>query len=203
MVMGIAGKGHRRWSVAVLSIAVLTVTACSGSTGASGAPAASVTTGGGGGTGSAVAAGDDLCKLLGPGDFASVGVTDARGPTENNSPPSGYFCVYRGKSSATGGIEFDAFVSDTAADAHDAFPDLFSEFVTTDDVAVTIAGADEATLSVPTFDGSTDPVLIGVRKGNLTIGIGMGTAFADVQKASDQVKRLAALVIQRAAALGG
>lgn len=42
--------------------------------------AASVATGGGGGaTGGPVTAGGDLCKLLGPGDFAAVGVTDASG----------------------------------------------------------------------------------------------------------------------------
>jgi hypothetical protein len=172
--------------------------------GGSGAPASVVAGGGGGGTGGPVAAGGDLCKLLGPGDFAAVGVTDASGPTENPTDPLNNYCVYRGKSSATGGIEFDVSVSKTAADAQGVFPSMFGEgeFLASDISNVELSGADEARLGLPSAETSTDPAVIGVRKGKLTFGIGMGVPFADVRHAGDQLKQLAALVLQRAAALG-
>ncbi len=144
MFEGIVSRSGRRMAVTVAVLAMV-VAACSGG-GGTGADGGKVE--GGGPTGGPVAAGGDLCKLLGPGDFAAAGVSGAGGPSENNSPPS-YFCVYKGKSSATGGIEFDGFVSDTAADAHETFVDLFGEFDSSDDTAVSIAGADEASLSLP------------------------------------------------------
>ena len=200
------GAGRR----AVLTmLAVIPLAACSGAAGpasADGARAsglASVAAGGGGGTGAAVVAGDDLCKLLGPGDFAAVGVSGAGGPSENNDPPSAYYCVYRGKSSATGGIELDVFRSDTAAESQETFPELFAEFGPDNDTSVTIAGADEAKLSLPATEGSTDPALIGVRKGRLMFGIGIGIPFAEAQATGERLKQLAALVMQRASALGG
>jgi hypothetical protein len=174
----------RHISVVVGSIAL--VAACSGAS-ATGAP---------------VAAGGNLCKLLGPGDFAAAGISGAGGPSENNSPPA-YFCVYRGQSSATGGIEFDAWTSDTVAEAHDGFLDLFGEFDPSDDTTVPIPGADEASLSLPSSVSSTDPALIGVRKGTLTFGIGVGVPFADAAKTGESLRDLAALVVQRAAAVGG
>jgi hypothetical protein len=42
-----------------------------------------------------------LCKLLGPGDFTAVGVTDATGPSENPTDPLNTYCVYRGTSDFT------------------------------------------------------------------------------------------------------
>lgn len=186
----------RRTVVQTAAMAIL-VAACSsgGSTGADGGKVE-----GGGPTGAAVAAGGDLCKLLGAGDFAAAGVSGAGGPSENNSPPS-YFCVYKGKSSATGGIEFDAFTFDTVSDAHGSFVDLFGEFDPSDDTAVSIAGADEASLSLPP-SGSSDPALIGVRKGKLAFGIGVGTAPADAAKTGEALKKLAALVVARSSAIG-
>ena len=110
---------------------------------------------GGGAIGSTVVAGDDLCKVLGPGDLTAAGVSGAGGPTENNQPPDAWFCVYRGESSATGGIELDVFLSDSATAAHDVFPDLFGEYLAADVKTVSIAGADEARMLLPTSDGST------------------------------------------------
>jgi hypothetical protein len=151
-----------------------------------------------------VAAGEDLCKLLGPGDFAAVGVTHASGPTENPTDPLNNYCVYRGKSSATGGIEFDVSVSDTAADAQSVFPSMSGEgeFVASDISNVVLTDADEARLGLPNAESSTDPAIIAVRKGKLVFNIGMGVPFADVRQAGDQLQQLAALVLQRAAALG-
>jgi hypothetical protein len=175
-----------------------------GATSGDGAAASVATGGGGGATGGPVTAGGDLCKLLGPGDFTAVGVTDASGPTENPTDPLNNYCVYRGKSSATGGIEFDVSVSDTVADAQSVFPSMFGEgeFLASDISNVVLAGADEARLGLPNAETSTDPAIIAVRKGKLTFNIGMGVPFADVRHAGDQLTQLAALVLQRGAALG-
>ena len=152
--------------------------------------------------GGTVVAGDDLCRLLGPGDLAAAGVSGAGAPKENNQPPDAYFCVYRGESSATGGIELDVFLSDSATAAHDVFPDLFGEYLASNVKTVTIAGADEARMLLPSAEGSTDPALIGARKGRLTIGLGVGTAFADAEKTGEAIRQLAVLILQRAGTLG-
>lgn len=213
MVDRMAGRFEGRARIGLTFGLLMLLTGCSeggggasagaGAAGGTGAgPSAAAGGGGGGAIGAAVAAGGDLCKLLGPGDFANAGVSGAAGPSENNQPPSAYYCVYRGKSSATGGIELDVFLSDTAADAHGVFPEMFGEYLATNVKTVTIPGADEAQMVLPTFEGSTDPALIGVRKGKLTFGLGMGTAFANAQHAGEQLQQLALLVLQRAAALG-
>jgi hypothetical protein len=207
-----SGSGSRVW----LMFALATVLAgCSAAGGGASSPAGSAAGGGaspaaGGGTpagggavGAAVAAGDDLCKLLGPGDFANAGVPGAAGLTENNQPPSAYYCVYRGKSSATGGIELDLGLEATAADAQTGFPQWFAEFDPSNDTPVSIAGADQAALSLPPTEGSSEPALIGVRKGRLTFVIGVGTPFANAHQVGEQLKTLAGLVMQRATALGG
>jgi len=213
MVMRLSGRSPIRLAAAVLAAVSLAgcTAAVPGSAGTgsavpvpSAAPgAASPAAGGGGGAvGGAVAAGDDLCKLLGPGDFSAAGVSGAGGPTENNQPPTDFYCVYRGKSSATGGIELDAFLADSPGDAHATFADLFGEFNSADDSPVPIAGADEAQLSLPA-DGSSDPALIGVRKGKLTFGLGIGSVQSgSQQQVGEQLKQLAALVVQRAGSLG-
>jgi hypothetical protein len=191
--------------LAVAALAIVALAACGGA-GTESADARSASTpgivAGGGAIGSAVVAGDDLCRLLGPGDLTAAGVSGAGGPTENNQPPDAWFCVYRGESSATGGIELDVFLSDSATAAHDVFPDLFGEYLAANVKTVSIAGADEARMVLPTSDGSTDPALIGARKGRLTIGLGVGTAFADAEKTSEQIRQLSVLVLQRAGTLG-
>jgi hypothetical protein len=170
-------------------------------TGSGGASSAAPVAGGGA-LGTAVQPGDDLCKLLGPGDFTAAGVPGAGGPSENNQPPEAYYCVYRGASSATGGIEMDVFLAADAAEAEATFPDLFGEFDSSDDTPVTVPGADEAQLSLPP-EGSDDPALIGVRKGPLTIGIGVGSVEAGkAQQVGEQLKALAALAVARATAIG-
>jgi hypothetical protein len=206
-----SGSGSRVWLTFALATVLAACSASSGgaSSGASPAAGGGASAGAGGGApvgggavGAAVAAGDDLCKLLGPGDFANAGVPGAAGLTENNQPPSAYYCVYRGKSSATGGIEFDLGLEATAADAQAGFPEWFAEFDPSNDTPVSIAGADQAALSLPPAEGSTEPALIGVRNGRLTFVIGVGTPFANAQQVGAQLKTLAALVMQRAAALG-
>jgi hypothetical protein len=166
---------------------------------------ASQSGGGDGATGAPVAVGGDLCNLLGRGDFTAVGVTDATGPTENPTDPLNNYCVYRGKSSATGGIEFDVSISDTVADAEGVFDDYFAEVQTSSDFTnINLPGADQGLMSLPNAATSADPALIAIQAGKLTYAIGMGIPFADAQNqtASDKLLQLAALVLQRGGALG-
>ncbi len=208
--------GHRRLSVvSVLLIGALA--ACSGGgagvTGGSptsGSPAEGAAPsaaggayggGGGGPAGAAVPAGGDQCGMLTQADWAAAGVTDATTFTENNSPPDGYYCVYRGKSSATGGIEMDVFISPTAADSGSALDEMFGEYPASSIQDVSIPGADKAQLHLPTSDGGGDPALIGVEAGKLAFGIGMGSSLADAAANGERLRQLAALVVARGAAL--
>ena len=192
--------GSRRPSV-VLILVIGVVAACSGVGGAAGTGQAGGGDGGGS-TGTSVPAGGDLCGLLTPADWAAVGVSDASGPTENNDPPDAYFCVYKGKSSATGGYELDVFISPNASDAASTFPEMFGEYPSTSIEDVSVPGADRARIHLPTAEGGEDPALIGVQSGRLTFGIGMGSSVADAAQNEVRLKQLAALVLARGAALG-
>ena len=86
--------------------------------------------------------------------------------------------------------------------AHDVFPDLFGEYLAANVRTVSIPGADEARMLLPTSDGRTDPALIRARKGRLTIGLGVGTALADAEKTGEAIRQLAVLILQRAGTLG-
>ncbi len=224
-MFGLADRRSIRRALAGLMLTVLSLAGCSigsapasagGEATALASAAASVRSvptsavaseagGGSGATGAPVAVGGDLCKLLGPGDFAAVGVTDATGPTENPTDPLNNYCVYRGKSSATGGIEFDVSISDSAADAKAVFDGYFDEVRTSSDFTnINLTGADQGLMSLPNAATSADPALIAIQAGKLTYAIGMGIPFADAQnqKAADKLMQLAALVLHRGAALG-
>jgi hypothetical protein len=133
--------------------------------------------------------GPDLCSLLKPDDFTAAGVTGAGTPTRNNPDPNDFFCVYAGKSSATGGIEFDAFISDPLpADDTTMSMNGFGNV----DVTAEVGGADKALYN-------DDPVpTIGVRSGNFVFLIGY-PASATARAAAPA---LATLVLARATAMG-
>jgi hypothetical protein len=167
--------------------------------GSSQGPAATSTpaAGGGGATGGTVAAGDDLCKLLGPGDFAAVGVSGTGPAVENNQDNSNVYCVYAGKSAATGGVEFDAFLADTKADSEASFNTLAAPMLDLEGVGkAAFPDADGAMLRTDIPDGYAG---IAIWKGKLAfdIGIPMG------DQAKDQLIALAKLVLDRAKGLTG
>jgi hypothetical protein len=146
------------------------------------------------GKGNAVVRGDDLCGLLGPDDFYAAGVKGARPPQTNNSPPTDYYCVYAGKSSYTGGIEFDAFLAESARDAARTFKTVAKETASRDALdRATALAADEALLSLQA-PGDPGPVAtLGVRKGKLVFVIG----FPSNSQAEAQLLALARTVLQR------
>jgi len=151
-----------------------------------------------GAKGRAVTRGGDLCDLLGPGDFAAAGVKGAGPPDSNSTPPTDFYCVYAGRSSYKGGIEFDAFLSDSAAAAADVFETVIKENAARHALdRARELGVDEALLSLES-PGEPGPVAtLGVRRGKLVFAIG----FPGNPQAEVQLLGLARTVLQRGDAL--
>lgn len=207
-------RRNAAWLLLVLSL----VTACtggaspapSGGGAASAAPSLAPSGGGaltvppspasgGGGTGGTVAPGGDLCGLLGPGDFAAVGVAGAGAAKENNPDANNAYCVYAGTSGGTGGVELDAFLAGSRADSEAGFISASAPMVTFGNIAQT-----EVKAAFPDADGAalrTDipgPYAgIAIWKGKLVFDIAIPTT----DSAKDQLISLAKLVLQRASGL--
>ena len=169
----------------------------SGGSAAAPTPAAGGGAAGGGSVGGSVAAGDDLCGLLGPGDFAAVGISGTGGPSENNQDNSNVYCVYAGKSAATGGVEFDAFLAGSKADSEATFNEIAAPMLDFEGVGkAAFPDADGAQLRTDIPGGYAG---IAIWKGKLAFDIGVPTSA----QAKDQLIALAKLVLQRSAALTG
>jgi hypothetical protein len=179
-----------------LAVVTAILAACGGATG--GTPGSTA-----GATGGAVAVGGDLCGLLGPGDFGAAGVPGAGPLSENNNPPTDFYCSYTEASSAMGGIEFDAFTLSSADDPDGVFATMLdSTGLTGGPDRAGDVGADEATIATDVageggFAGKV--ALIAVHKGKLVFDIG----FPAGPDAERQLIDLAKLVIGRAAAQVG
>lgn len=134
-------------------------------------PAASVSGGGGGAAGPVtLQPGLNLCTLLTAVDFAAAGVPGAGGPSKNNPDPSDFYCVYKGRSGATGGIEFDASILDPRGLADIEMwsaPSVGGDPV---EVKAQIPGADKAMMGKAN-DSGVDFALVNVLSGNLFFGI--------------------------------
>lgn len=134
-------------------------------------------------------AAEDLCALLSPADFHAAGVPGARAPTKN--PDSqGVYCVYAGKSSATGGVEFDVFVTPNGAEAQAVYTEMRYSFPKAAGPKV-LPDADQA--EVAKLAGPPAYTSIVVRKGKLVFGIGVPASA----KSQEAVIALARLVLQR------
>jgi hypothetical protein len=196
----------RRMLIATLLGLGAVLAACGGTGGgtptATGAPAATPSGapagGGGSSTGGAaggpVARGGDYCGLLGPGDFAAAGLAGAGAPSANPDP-QGAYCVYAGRSGATGGIELDVFVGTDDADASAIFVNVRS-FIDVGTGKAALPEADEVAL-LASAGGSPDYAVIAVRKGLLVFGI----SFPAGDGAQDRLVALARLVLARGDAL--
>ncbi len=171
-----------------------------GATGAGSVGSAAVPTpaaGGGGAAGGSVAAGDDLCGLLGPGDFAAVGVGGTGKASENNSDNSNVYCVYAGKSAGTGGVEFDAFLADSTADSQASFDAASAPMLDFEGAGkAAFPDADGALLRTDIPGGYAG---IAIWKGKLVFDIGIPTTA----QSKDQLIALAKLVLERAKGLTG
>jgi hypothetical protein len=128
--------------------------------------------------------------LLGPGDFAAVGVSGARTPTKNSDGPADAYCVYSGVSGATGGIEFDIFIGDPVA----SYQQIVANGALIADTTGDLPGVD----AVGTvMNGPGNMAAIGARKGTMAFDIDVPTG----PNARAQLIALAKLVLQRSSAL--
>lgn len=145
--------------------------------------------------GAAVApkSGAGMCVLT-PADFQTVGITNAAKPSANvQDAGASVYCVYAGKSGATGGIELDVFnpAGTNAADAKETFKTSISEGGSMKPIS--IAGADEAQWSPNAVSGGPPFASITVRRGTLVFSLSI-PARANAQ---EQLTKLSLLVLSR------
>jgi hypothetical protein len=183
----------------VLLIGLLAATGCGGSSATpTGSPRPTQTTAAGTAAGGTLVPGDlatveGLCGLLNAADFGQFGFVTAAQPSTNSDGPGTAYCVYAGESGATGGIEFDAFLDDTVADAEATFETAVDEAgPMADATPITLPGADRAVIDTD-IEGTWSSVV--VRAGRLTFTISLPTSDA----AEAQLTALAALVLARTA----
>jgi hypothetical protein len=139
--------------------------------------------------------GTAMCRALGAADFGGVGIRTRAAPAANVADNgASVYCVYSGKSAATGGIELDIFypagasANEVRATMETAAGELSSELAPID-----IAGADEARWSASAKSGGPAFATILVRRANLVFTLGIPSRT----DARAQLQKLAALVLQR------
>ena len=153
-------------------------------------PSATIGAAGTGALGGPVAKGGNFCDILGPGDFAAVGVSGAGTPRKNSDGAADAYCVYSGISGATGGFEFDIFIGDPIA----SYQQIVTNGALVADTTGDLPGVD----AVGTvMNGPGNMAAIGVRKGAMTFDIDVPTGPG----ARTQLIALAKLVLQRSTAL--
>jgi hypothetical protein len=138
--------------------------------------------------------GPDYCYLLTPADFSAAGVPNV-GQLSTNEYDNNFYCVYAGKSAATGGIELDAFIIDdpTTLDENYGYIDPGTD---AEDVKASVPGADKARLD-SLSSGGADFGTIAVQSGNLIFGL----SIPPTGDWKTQLTGLATLVLARAAAV--
>lgn len=138
--------------------------------------------------------GATMCALT-TADFQSVGIANAGKPSANvQDAGASVYCVYAGKSAATGGIELDVFypAGTTPADAKDTFK-VANDESGTKLQPITIAGADEAVWSPAAVSGGPRFATITVRRNLLVFSLSVPASGS----AQAQLTKLSALVLQR------
>jgi len=138
--------------------------------------------------------GPDYCHLLTPADLTAAGVANV-GELSTNEYDNSFYCVYAGKSAATGGIELDAFIIDdpTTLDENYSYVDPGAD---AEDVTASVPGADKARVG-SLSSGGPDFGTIAVQSGNLVFGL----SIPPVGDWKGQLTSLATLILARAAAV--
>jgi hypothetical protein len=184
-------------AIAVLALAGA-VAACGGGSTATTPPAGSTaapgTAPGGLDTGGPVTDLEQLCGLLGPGDFEAAGISGTAAPTASSDGPGSAYCLYTGAAAAQGGVEFDVFVDDDAAGTYQTILGEISSVA-----PLELPGVDEAAGGDGIAGEPDQPASIVVRKGKLVFTI----AAPGGPNNSLMLEQLAALVLARGAALAG
>src|SRR5262249_7100055 len=135
-----------------------------------------------------------MCALA-PADFQAVGVQNASKPNANvQEGGASAYCVYAGKSSATGGIELDVFypAGTNAKEAQATCETAIGESGGSMK-PIKIAGADEARWSDKVVSGGPPAASITVRKGTLVFVLGFPTS----KNAQTQLTKLAELLLKK------
>jgi hypothetical protein len=135
-----------------------------------------------------------MCVLT-PADFQAAGIAGASKPSANvQDGGASVYCVYAGRSSATGGIELDVFhpAGASVADAKETLATAMAEGAS-GMKPIAIPGADEAHWSATARSGGPAFASMAVRRGTLVFVLGVPTSAA----AQTQLTKLAALVLQR------
>ena len=145
---------------------------------------------------SAKGSGAHMCVLR-PADFRAAGVTVEAAPTINlDQNGENAYCVYRGKSGATGGVELDVFFP--AGSSPEDVEQTFMTVMNSDPGAryepAPLAGADRAMVA-PAIPQSGHPpfAAVAVRRGDLVFSISLPASPA----AKTQLLRLSEVVLGR------
>lgn len=134
-----------------------------------------------------------MCGLT-PADFQAVGIQNASKPTANvQDRGASVYCVYAGRSAATGGIELDVFypAGGSPADAHETFTTSDEGIPNMKPIA--LPGIDEARWSDRAVSGGPPFATITVRRGTLVFSLGVPASAS----AQTQLTKLATLLLQR------
>jgi hypothetical protein len=136
-----------------------------------------------------------MCAL-GAADFKAVGVVGAAAKPTANVQDGGAstYCVYAGKSAATGGIELDVFYP--AGANRDEVMVTYVNAMGEAGAAgkpIKLAGVDEARFAPAAVSGGPAYALLGVRRWNLVFMLGIPTS----KDAQAQLTKLAELVLKR------
>ena len=138
--------------------------------------------------------GATMCALT-PADFRSAGIQNASKPTANvQDAGASVYCVYAGKSSATGGIELDVFypAGSNPADVKATYDTAIGES-SSGLKPIDLTGADEARWSGRTVSGGPPFAEIAVRRSSLVFVLGV-PANANAQA---QLTKLARILLER------
>lgn len=145
----------------------------------------------------AVPSTQDLCALAGPGDFTAAAVQVSGAPSSRSGGPGSAYCVYAGRSGATGGVEFDAFVDADATTAATTYATVTAGRGSADDPMLAgELGVDEARL-VPATQTDPEYAFLAARAGRFSFMIAVPVS----READQQLKAIAGLVLLRAGGL--
>ncbi len=146
-------------------------------------------------TGRPITGPSQYAQVLGTGDFAALGIAGAHTPSVNSTgcAPNCAYIVYDKLSAADGGIEFDIFNFDTAADAAADFS--AGDLNKLDAASLAALGADDAQLQLAVPGNSPDIKVdqLNVLKGKLWFDLGIPSNA----NGKSQLLALAALVLAR------
>ena len=137
-----------------------------------------------------------MCVLT-PADFSAAGVSGTSRPSANvDDGGNSVYCVYRGKSGATGGVELDVFdpAGTAATDVEQTFKTVLASDPGARYESEAVPGSSESMYSVKIpQSGHPDFAANAVRRGDLVFSISLPSG----PNAQAQLLRLSRLVLQR------